>query len=69
MLAYVFLTFLPTGLGDNFTVVPIQIFTWAMQPQAGFENIAAVAILVLLAILLCLNSTAIVLRNRFTLRW
>ncbi|MBL8754417.1 MAG: phosphate ABC transporter permease PstA, partial [Planctomycetes bacterium] len=69
MLAYLFLTFVPTGLSENFTVMPIQIFTWAMQPQAGFENIAAVAILVLLVILLGLNGAAIVLRNRFQLRW
>jgi phosphate transport system permease protein len=69
MLAYLFLTFVPSGPMDNFTVMPIQIFTWATQPQAGFENIAAVAILVLLVILLGLNAGAILLRNRFQLRW
>ena len=54
---------------DSFTVVPIQIFTWATRPQAGYETIAAVAIVVLLVILLVLNGTAIYLRNRFQLRW
>jgi phosphate transport system permease protein len=67
--AFLFVTYRPQGLWDTFTVVPIQIFTWATQPQAGFETIAAVAILVLLAILLLLNGTAIVLRNRYQLRW
>jgi phosphate transport system permease protein len=69
MLAYLFVTDLPSGLMDTFTVVPLQIFEWANRPQAGYETIAAVAIVVLLAILLLLNGTAIVLRNRFQLRW
>jgi phosphate transport system permease protein len=67
--AFLFVTYRPQGLNDTFTVVPIQIFTWATQPQAGFETIASVAIIVLLVILLVLNGTAIVLRNRFQLRW
>jgi phosphate transport system permease protein len=69
MLAYLFVTDLPRGLTDTFTVVPLQIFEWATRPQSGYDTIAAVAILVLLAILLLLNGTAIVLRNRFQLRW
>lgn len=67
--AFLFVTYLPSGLMDSFTVVPIQIFTWATRPQAGYETIAAVAILVLLVLMLLLNGTAIVLRNRFQLRW
>lgn len=67
--AFLFVTYLPNGLMDSFTVVPIQIFTWATRPQAGYETIAAVAILVLLVLMLLLNGTAIVLRNRFQLRW
>ena len=67
--AFLFVTYRPTGLNDTFTVVPIQIFTWATQPQAGYETIAAVAIVVLLAILLLLNAAAVVLRNRLQPRW
>lgn len=67
--AFLFVTYLPSGLMDSFTVVPIQIFTWATRPQAGYETIAAVAIVVLLVLLLVLNGTAIALRNRFQLRW
>ena len=52
-------------LFSNFTVLPIQIYTWTAQPQAEFRNIAAAAILVLLVLLLSLNATAIFLRNRF----
>lgn len=67
--AFLYVTSIPNGLMDQFTVVPIQIFTWATRPQAGYETIAAVAIVVLMVILLLLNGTAIVLRNRFQLRW
>lgn len=67
--AFLFVTYLPSGLMDTFTVVPIQIFTWATRPQAGYDTIAAVAILILLGLLLALNGAAIVLRNRYQLRW
>lgn len=67
--AFLYVTYNPSGLMDTFTVVPLQIFSWATRPQAGYETIAAVAILVLMALLLLLNGAAIVLRNRFQLRW
>jgi phosphate transport system permease protein len=63
--ASTFLTRDPTGLFSKFTTLPIQIYQWTARPQAEFRNIAAAAILVLLALLLSLNATAIVLRNRF----
>lgn len=50
---------------DTFTVMPIQIFNWAQQAKADFrEHVAAAGIVVLLAMLLLLNATAIVVRNR-----
>jgi phosphate transport system permease protein len=50
---------------DSFTVMPIQIFNWAQQAKADFrEHVAAAGIIVLLAMLLILNATAIVVRNR-----
>jgi phosphate transport system permease protein len=67
--AFLYVTYLPSGLMDTFTVVPLQIFSWATRPQAGYETITAAAIVVLMVILLVLNGTAIVLRNRFQLRW
>jgi phosphate transport system permease protein len=48
-----------------FTVLPLQIFDWSSRPQDEFHNIAAAAIIVLLALLLTMNLTAILLRNRF----
>lgn len=67
--AFLYVTYVPTSLKDNFTVIPLQIFDWATKPQEGFTTIAAAAILVLLGILLILNAAAIALRNRFQMRW
>jgi phosphate transport system permease protein len=46
-------------------VLPIQIFNWVSRPQADFAANAAAGILVLLALLLLMNGTAIYLRDRF----
>lgn len=58
----------PAGPFSKFTTLPIQIYQWTSRPQAEFRHIAAAAILVLLALLLSLNASAIMLRNRFTVR-
>lgn len=58
----------PNGPFSKFTVLPIQIFQWTSRPQAEFRNIAAAAIIVLLVLLLSLNTTAVLLRNRFSRR-
>lgn len=62
--AWVFTTSLPKSPLDSFTVLPIQIWYWSGQPQDGFKEIAATAIIVLLVVLLTLNGVAIYLRNR-----
>ncbi|HPD06564.1 MAG TPA: phosphate ABC transporter permease PstA [Candidatus Bipolaricaulis sp.] len=67
--AFLFVTYVPQGLRDSFTVVPLQIFEWATRPQDGFAAVAAAAIVILVALLLVLNAVAIVLRNRFQRRW
>lgn len=61
----VFVTYTPENIWDSFTVLPIQIFNWASRPQEEFQNLAAAGIIVLLAVLLTLNSIAIVIRNRY----
>ena len=63
-----FIAFTPKGLGDPFTVLPLQIYNWISRPQAEFHEIAAAGILVLLALLLTMNAAAILLRNRFQAR-
>jgi phosphate transport system permease protein len=63
--ASTFIVFDPSGPFSKFTVLPIQIYNWVQQPGEQFRNIAAAAILVLLAMLLALNATAILLRNYY----
>jgi phosphate transport system permease protein len=52
-------------LQERFTALPIVIADWARTPRAGFDEIAAAAILVMLAIVLVLNTVAILLRSRY----
>jgi len=55
----------PTQLQDRFTALPIVIADWARTPRAGFDEIAAAAIIVMLVIVLAMNTLAVVLRTRF----
>ncbi len=64
-----YLTFYPSGLGSDFTVLPLQIFNWISQPQEEFKNLAAAGMIVLLAVLLVLNAVAIWLRNKYEKKW
>jgi phosphate ABC transporter permease subunit PstA len=67
--AMVSITYDPDGLLSGFTTMPIQIFSWAGQPQAEFRTLASAAIIVLLGLLLVMNALAIVIRNRYQKRW
>ncbi len=51
------------------TVMPAQIFTWAGEPERAFIEKTSGGILVLLAVLITLNATAVVLRKKFERRW
>jgi phosphate transport system permease protein len=67
--ASTFITVDPAGPFSKFTTLPIQVYQWTSRPQGEFRNIAAAAILVLLALLLSLNASAVMLRNRYSRRW
>lgn len=49
---------------ENYTALPIVIYNWSRQPQAEFVALTAAGIVVLLAILLAVNSGAIIARDR-----
>jgi phosphate transport system permease protein len=66
--ASTFITVDPEGPFSKFTALPIQIFQWTTRAQSEFHAIAASAIIVLMVLLLSLNATAILLRNRFQRR-
>ncbi|WP_372636971.1 phosphate ABC transporter permease PstA [Cohnella sp.] len=63
--ALTYIAFLPDSLKSSFTVMPIQIFNWISRPQEEFHMLAAAGIIVLLAMLLLMNFSAILLRNKF----
>ena len=61
----------PGGIFDKFTVLPMQIYYWTLDSSLVVEyaNLAAATIVVLLFCLFILNSTAIILRNKFQKRF
>ncbi len=66
--ALTYIAFLPHGVFDPFTALPIQIFNWISRPQHGFATNAAAAIIILLLITFIMNSGAIYIRHRFQRR-
>lgn len=65
----VFVNYDPNGLSSGFTTMPIQIFNWAKQSQAPFQEVASATIILMLVLLLVMNTLAIVIRNRYQRRW
>ncbi len=55
----------PDSLTAPFSAMPMTIFEWATLPEAEFQHIAAAGIVVLLSILLLMNLTAVLIRNRY----
>jgi phosphate transport system permease protein len=64
-----FIVDVPRGFTDPATALPVQIFLWADSPERAFLERTSAAIIVLLAVLLVVNVTAVVLRRRFERRW
>jgi phosphate transport system permease protein len=64
--AAAFVTFVPQPFEGGYTVLPIQVFSWIVRPQADFQGIAAAAIIVILALIFILNLLALVVRARLS---
>ena len=62
---------IPGSITDNFTALPVQIYYWTLDSVLvkEYANLAAATIVVLLAMLLSLNLTAIIIRNKFNRRY
>jgi phosphate transport system permease protein len=56
---------LPQGPLDRYSALPVEIYNFAKEPDTRFQTVVAGGILILLALLLTMNATAIVIRNRF----
>ena len=55
----------PSGIWSRFSAMPMQIYAWANFPQAEFRyGVVAAGVVTLLIVLLALNGTAIIIRNR-----
>jgi len=55
----------PAGIWSRFSAMPMQIYAWANFPQAEFRyGVVAAGVVTLLIVLLALNGTAIIIRNR-----
>jgi ABC-type phosphate transport system permease subunit len=52
------------GLQSPFTTLTTQIFYWLSRPQVVFQQKAAAAVIVLGAMVLCMNAIAALLRDR-----
>jgi phosphate transport system permease protein len=59
----------PDGITAPSSVLPMQIFLWSDEINAGFVQNTSAAIIVLLVFLLTMNGLAIYLRNRFEVNW
>ncbi|MCM3611266.1 phosphate ABC transporter permease PstA [Planococcus sp. MERTA32b] len=65
----VIIQFLPAGVMDTFTALPMQIYDWSSRPQQEFQQVAAAGIIVLMVVLLLMNSVAVFIRNKFEKRY
>lgn len=65
--ATTFVRFLPEGFFEGaYSVIPVQIYQWAIRPQDEFRVLAAAGALVLVALLLVMNSIAIWIRAKYS---
>jgi phosphate transport system permease protein len=54
---------------EDYTTLPTIVYHWAGYPQDEFRALTASAIVVLLLVILLVNATAILLRNRYDRTW
>jgi phosphate transport system permease protein len=59
---------LPRSPSDRYTALPVEIYNFAREPETAFQAVAAGGILLLLGLLLTMNATAILIRNRAGIR-
>ncbi|MCD8878579.1 phosphate ABC transporter permease PstA [Staphylococcus kloosii] len=60
---------LPSNIFDQFQALPMNIYNWSKLPQEEFQNVASAGILVLLAVLLLMNTIAILIRNKYNKKY
>ncbi|MDQ2935730.1 MAG: phosphate ABC transporter permease PstA [Chloroflexota bacterium] len=56
-------------LFGSYTALPTIVYNFARESKAEFRALTAATIVVLLVVILLVNATAIILRNRYDRRW
>lgn len=64
--AFTFVTFIPQPFSGQYTVLPIQVYGWAVLPQDAFHGLSAAAIIVVLITMFALNGLALFVRARLS---
>jgi len=64
-----FIVDIPSGPLDAATALPVQIFLWADSPERAFTERSAAAIMMFLGFLILMNTLAVILRQRFKIKW
>jgi phosphate transport system permease protein len=64
-----FIPDVPGGVTDQATALPMQIFQWFRNADAGFNEKASAAIMVLILFLITMNALAVWARRRLERRW
>ena len=59
----------PTSPLAPATALPVQIYMWATSAERGFVERTSGAALILLALLICMNLIAVILRRKYERRW
>jgi phosphate transport system permease protein len=59
----------PTSPLQPATALPVQIYMWATSAERGFVERTSGAALILVAVLICMNLVAVILRRRYERRW
>lgn len=64
-----FIPDIPASVTDPATALPMQIFQWFRNADAGFNEKASAAIMVLILLLITMNALAVLARRRLERRW
>lgn len=64
-----FIADIPKSFSDPATTLPVQVYLWANNPELGFVEKTAAAIMVLLGFMVLMNLLAIYIRRRYEIKW
>ena len=64
-----FIADVPKTFVDPASSLPVQVYLWANNPELGFVEKTAAAIMVLLSFMVLINLLAVYIRQRFEIKW